>query len=121
MQYIFDGEFHKVIRITGPKHNLLGIAFTNEGGKTIEVEALKKTDDKGGTIDAEGVKEQVILGINEANTELGVNYNIRKIQFVPTDTPPISVYRDLAKEIVNKIKPSSPEPRSFQAHATHLN
>jgi len=107
MQYLFDGEFHKVIRITGLKHNLLGIAFTNEKGKTIEVEALKKMNDKRGTIDPKVVKEQVILGITEANIELGVNYKIRKIQFVPTDTPPISVYRDLAKEIANKIKQTS--------------
>jgi hypothetical protein len=103
MQYIYDSDTYKVARISGPTHNLLGLAFGDCENCPLEVVPLKKKDDDDG-IDADDVREQVLSGIQEINEELGVNYKVRKIQFVPSDTSSRTVYKELTKEIVRKIE-----------------
>jgi len=104
VQFTFDGEFYKIARITSPTHNFLGISFGDSEDGRVYIEALGESRKKE-SIFAKDVKEQVLLGINEINSELKSDYKVKKIQFVSSDTPSNSVYMELAKEIVKgKIK-----------------
>lgn len=105
MQFLFDGEFYKAIKITGPKHNLLGLRFTsaNDIIKKLEVIALQKDKNSAVTITVDEVKNQVMKGLDEINEELNTNYKIIQIQFIPSDTASTTVYKELTKEIVKQL------------------
>ena len=100
MQYIYDGQFYKAVKITGPKHNLLGISF----GKCDcpEILALCKENDEI-IIDESDVLSQVKNGIEKINEELGTEYSVSQIQFVPSDTPSKVIYDELTQEIVKRL------------------
>ena len=72
MQFSRDHEWYRVVRVTGPTHNLLGLKF-GERGRQPEIEALS-VEDGDATIIADGVKQQVLEGVAEANAEAGTNY-----------------------------------------------
>jgi hypothetical protein len=103
MQFIQDNEWYKVVRITGPAHNLLGLAFGNETDDQVTVEPLPIKNDQISRISAEEVRQHVLHGVMEANQSLGTQYQVKKIQFVPADTPPPDIYRTLAKTIVERL------------------
>jgi hypothetical protein len=103
MQFIQDNEWYKAVRITGPSHNLLGLAFDAEVSSQVAVEVLPTSAHEVARIAGEDVLENVLQGIIEANRELGTQYQVSKIQFVPTDTPPVEIYRQLAKSIVETL------------------
>jgi len=108
MQYIFDGEYYKAVRITGPHHNLLGLSFTRDDNKNIDMVALDAQDNVKGTLLPEDVMKQVCEGVTQANIELNVNYRVRKIAFLQSDTPPVEIYRQLAKDIINRLVSGEP-------------
>lgn len=103
MQFVFDGKFYKVIKITGPTHNMLGLVLDKDKSHDIETIALKLKMDEKDNIDPLDVKSQVMSGIEAVNHELGVKYTVEKIQFVPSDTPSESVYKELAIEIIKRL------------------
>lgn len=104
MQYIFDGELHKIVRITGPRHNMLALGFGEVKTSTdIEVLDLRRTDDHVVNFSPIEVKRQVLLGIKEINQELGTNYVVNKIQFVGSDSLSDTVYTELSKGIIRKL------------------
>jgi len=102
MQYAFDGEFYKVARITGPKHNMLGVRFSDLNSE-IEVFNLDSSG-KQANFSANEVKNQVQLGLVEVNLELGTNHKISAIQFIGSDTESDSIYVELVKEIVRRLE-----------------
>ncbi|MBN3726001.1 hypothetical protein [Burkholderia sp. Ac-20379] len=102
MQFIFDGEFYKVARITGPKHNFLGIRLSNFAEKTKVVPLTVGADDVH-RIDGRDVERQVICGLSRFNSEFGRNYSISEVQFVPTDTYSPDVYELLTVELLRRI------------------
>jgi hypothetical protein len=104
MQYLYDGELYKIVKITGPKHNMLALGF-DEIIKTIEVIDLEKSNmNSAAKISSEDVKNQVLFGISEMNNELGTNYKVCKIQFIGSDTPSNSIYIELAKQILKRLE-----------------
>ena len=103
MQFVQDSEWYKVVRITGPAHNLLGLSFSNETDCQIDVLPLPVKAGQMKQISAEEVRLHVLAGLTEANQSLGTQYRIGKIQFVPTDTPPTDIYRVLARSIVERL------------------
>ena len=100
MQFIFDGEFYKVTRVTGVSYNFLAISFGENANGLVDIEGLKINDEEKEFIFEKSVKEQVLLGLNEINNELATNYKVEKIQFIVSDTPSDIIYRNLIKEIV---------------------
>jgi len=102
MQYVFDGELYKIIKITGPQHNMLALGF-GESLAAIEVKDLKKSKDNVINIFPLQVRNQVLRGLNEINEELGTNYKVVKIQFVSSDSPSETIYVELSKEIVKRL------------------
>ncbi len=103
MQYIYDGEFYKIVKITGPKHNMLSLSF-GEKQASIEVSDLDKSANETLSISACSVENQVRIGIKEINNELNTNYNVLKIQFISSDSPSDSIYIELTKKIVKRLK-----------------
>lgn len=102
MQFIYDGNFYKVVRVTGPRHNLLGLSF-GDIDINAEVVALEIANGEVELVEAKDVLEQVKTGVAAANMELGVDYKIMSIQYVPSDSPSKTVYAELAKEIVRRL------------------
>mgnify|MGYP007051748172 CR=1 FL=1 len=69
MQYLYDGELHKIVRITGPKHNMLGLGLSNIKDNNVEVLDLNNADKDHVNIFPSEVKSQVLQGIQEINKE----------------------------------------------------
>lgn len=93
-----DGDFYKITRITGPKHNLLSVKF---GNSELKVEKLMQHSPSAMpmTNDVE-VTEEVLKGVARANDRLGKAFKVSVIQYVPDDSAPASVYGDLAELLV---------------------
>lgn len=104
MQYFYDGKFYKIVKISGPQHNMLALAF-GESNLDIEVTDLEESSDKTlVSISQSDVKNQVLFAVEEANKELGTNYAVIKIQFVSSDSPSKSIYVELTKQILKRLK-----------------
>ena len=102
MRFIKDNDVYKVARITGTQDNILGVSFT-ESEANVQV---IKWDIKEGSVrkaSSEEVLKQVVDGLREINEELGKNYKLSKIYFLPTDSPSNSVYKFLIAEIVKRV------------------
>jgi hypothetical protein len=99
MQYLFDGEFYTVIKITGPTHNILKVKFSNINN-TVKVINL---DNNISNISKSEVERQVVLGLSEINRELGSNYKINTLQFVSSDSKSDTIYKDLVKSIIQRL------------------
>jgi hypothetical protein len=103
MQFSRSGAVVRVVRITGPSHNLLGLELAGQTGD-VEVEEMEVPGTR--HLHASDVRQNVQMGVADANDELNTQYAIRRIQFVPSDTGPAGVYRELAKAIVHHVASS---------------
>jgi hypothetical protein len=123
MQFSRDGDWYQVVRITGPSHNLLALQLGESGAPEPIVERLA-VGEGATSLDAKDVQRQVVEGVTEANADLGTNFHVAAIRFVTTDTPSSSIYRSLAKVIVEQLKQegalaaASPRGRSARAKRT---
>lgn len=105
MRFIKDGEIYKIIWISGPRHNLLCLVFSDQNieDDKIEVIALTSKINHSTRVDPLEVKEQVISGMKEINNQLNTDYKLKQIQFVPSDTPSTDIYKELTKEIIKRL------------------
>ena len=106
MQFHFNNGIYGVVRITGPTHNLLGLAFLTpqeKGDAVVSVEPLTLKANEPVRLNAENVREEVLEGVREANGQLRANYRASRIQFVPSDSGPAEIYRMLARRIVERL------------------
>ncbi len=99
MQFIIDGDYYKISRITGNHYNFLSIKFSKN---PCEISISDIVKGNKGNLDKAKVLQSVIHGLNEINIELEQNYCISDIQFISTDSKPYSVYTFLTKEIVRR-------------------
>lgn len=100
MHYWRDGEWRQIARVTGPRHNMLGLVLSDEPFARIpDIEAAGETLANNGVSPASVLRE-VDRGLAGANTEFGTHYRARRIRFVADDTPAEGVYELLAHEIV---------------------
>ena len=107
MQFIDKAPLYRIIRITGPHHNLLGLEIAAEPMEhEPEIEALDRDSSKPARLDGREVAAQAMLGVEDACRELNKKYWIEKIQYVSDDTPPVEVYRWLAIKLVRWIDKS---------------
>ena len=102
MQYIKDKDLYKVARITGPTHNLLAVRLSEKKCSTQVVSLPIKQGDIE-RLEGDEVLAQVLAGLDEVNKELEKEYFISEVQFVPSDTGPISIYEFLVKELIKRI------------------
>ena len=94
-----NGDFFRIVRITGPSHNMLSLLYGTEGLEDIEV----LDDDTESTLEIEEVRKQVLAGVSEANIALDKNYRVERIQFLRSDSSPVEIYRTLAFELTKQM------------------
>lgn len=102
MQFIKDNDFYKVARITGPTHNFLAIRMSERKCVT-QVTPLPIKQGEVERLDGKKVLAQVLNGLDEVNHELGKEYYVSEVQFVPSDTEPSSVYGFMVCELIKQI------------------
>ena len=105
MKFVNDAPLFKISRITGPKHNFLGLQFVKAplvGEPVVERLSVSKAE-KEHLSDSE-VVAQVKIGLAEARSFCKGSYWLEKIQYVPSDSPPVEVYKELAVEIIRRIE-----------------
>jgi len=92
-----DGIF-KASRITGPKHNYLGLVFTKN--QPDEIKLIPRTlNGEPAIIDPQRMVAAVVLGIEEASKGNPQEFYAHSIEYVVSDTPDYSAYAILAKFI----------------------
>ena len=101
MRYSLKADVYRVVRVTGPQHNLLGLSFSKSAPERVALERLSGPSN--GAIDEEELVRAVLSGVAKANAAVGANYYVSRVQYVPTDTPAAGIYSDLAQLIVERI------------------
>jgi hypothetical protein len=102
MRFTKSNDVYKVIRITGAQDNILGICFSANEERNIEL--VEWNVKRGAKIKASGdqVLGQVLSGLKSVNEDLGKNYHLSKIYFLPSDSASNSVYEFLIKELIKQ-------------------
>lgn len=110
MQFVRNGNLYQVVRITGPTHNVLGIEFAEPGVAPLDVviEASEANPRETPRLAATAVRDNVLLGVQDANVELETTLVVKRIRFVPADSPPSETYRLLARSIVHRLVQGEP-------------
>jgi hypothetical protein len=103
MRFHKYNEWYRVVHITGPTHNPLGLAFSDQADEQVLVEELGPVGKEVRRLSADAVREHVLKGVGNANLRLGTNYRVSTIQFVVDDTPPLEKYARLAEGIVEQL------------------
>ena len=65
MRYSISGDFYRVMRITGPRHNLLGLSFAETEPETVALERLGPAPEQ--SIDEGSLTRAVLSGVEAAN------------------------------------------------------
>lgn len=111
MQFVDNAPLYRLIRITGPRHNLLGLELAS--GPTEREPELEVLDPGAAQarLDGREVARQVMRGIEDACTELGCEYYVERIQYLAGDSLPTETYRSLASELIRRIDIARSRPK----------
>jgi hypothetical protein len=105
MQYLRRGEWHQLVRITGPRHNLLWLRLS-DGDEPVSLPHVERIQDPRGDATPElhdqDVAAAVIAGVSRANEKLGTAFAATHVRYVESDSPPASNYELLAEELVKR-------------------
>jgi hypothetical protein len=104
MQYTKIGDLHRLVRITGPTHDLLGIEFGGKNPADCIVERLGPSADQRAELSDEEVRGWVLLAVAKANAELGTTLVAQRIQYVANDTRDEKAYALMTRELVLKAR-----------------
>lgn len=99
MQFVRDGEFFKVARVTGPTHNFLALRFGEADSPNVVILDAEATI----LLSEENVRKQVLAGVSRANAELGTRYRVAEMQFLRGDTKPEEIYQELAMALTKRM------------------
>jgi hypothetical protein len=103
MQVIEQEGVYKSSRIAGPKHNYLGIAFSRVRS-SIEIIARElPRDSHAKKVVADEVLDVVVQVVKRESEVRGQQIYVTRIEFVPTDTPEIAAYEELATIIARYV------------------
>lgn len=98
-----------VIRITGPTHNYLAIELNLDPlNSEISVVPLESKTQEASPLTAQSVKINVLRGVSDANDQFGTNYTVKRIEFIPDDSPPVEIYQMLAKRVIERLVKGEP-------------
>lgn len=101
MQFQQVGNLHRISRTTGPTHHFLELELDESGSEPLEVEAMAHPSDIGKRpLEEREVVRFVLSGYLDAARSRDALPPIRRIRYVATDSPPESVYEDLARALV---------------------
>ncbi len=91
---------YKTSRISGPKHNYLGLSLNTDLPTEVRVRPLIIREDTLFTIDEVKLMAAVSEGVRDGNRHSGRTLFIDYLEYVPTDTPDYKAYTELAKTII---------------------
>ncbi len=103
MQFSFYEGFHRVVRITGPTHNLLSVKFGDSGKTSVQIIDEPSPDG----LSTETVERAVMRGLSKANEELGTNFFPLVVQYLQKDTPSEEAYEILAYHLAIHVNDQS--------------
>ncbi len=105
VQFHDDGFTYKAVSISGPTHNFLGVEFVPPGAvaRPVLIEPVRLFPTEPIRLAADEVLLWVEQGMKEAGEELGVEFRLSRIIYVVSDSPPVEVYRDIAKRIAHRM------------------
>ena len=111
MRFTRNGDLIRVVHVTGPTHNLLGLQLATEP----LIREIEELDVPGARqLEAADVEREVCAGVEDANAALGTRFAVGRIQFVPSDSGPASFYRELARAVVQHVAEETGTKHPFQ-------
>lgn len=100
MQFQKVGNIFKIAYVSGPTHNFLGLEFCDQDGEEVVIESLIINPKEPVILQPYSVRSAVMEGLAQANDELATQFYIRRIQYVVSDSPPVEIYANLARQII---------------------
>lgn len=101
MNIIYDekDKIYKAVKITTPRHNFLGLVFSDT---PVELEMIN-LEEKASYINEFQLIDAVLKGIQEGSTYSNFPCTVQKILYVGSDSPWYEAYELLAFEIVQEL------------------
>ncbi|HEY4082290.1 MAG TPA: hypothetical protein VGM81_16485 [Burkholderiaceae bacterium] len=102
MQFIENAPFYKLVRITGPQHNLLVLKLASSA-VDVAVERLDADRACPNPIEAEAVLEQVVRAMQDYESEGGNRRFFELVQYLAGDSRPVETYYMMTREILKRL------------------
>lgn len=108
MQFIDNAPFYKLVRVTGPQHNLLVLKLTETAGEgQVAVQRLDADRECTNPITAEAVREQVVRAVKDYQDEVGLSRHVELVQYLGGDSRPLETYYLMTREILKRLDATS--------------
>lgn len=105
MQFINNSPIYKIVRVTGPTHNILVLRLSSAAVTApVRVEALDGSQDCPNPIGAHEVLENVVNAIRDWEIASGKIYFLESIQYIASDSRPADIYYKMAQEVLRRIE-----------------
>jgi len=100
MQFTRKNNMYRISQITGSQDNILGVCFSENNSSDIEVIEWNRKDDVKIQTSGDQVLEQVLLGLDKMNQDLGTSYKLSQIYFLPSESAKGLVYKVLIARLI---------------------
>ena len=105
MQFIDNAPFFKLVRITGPQHNLLVLKLSaTSTDNEVLVERLDADRMCQDPIPVDAVRKQVVRAMNDYRAENGTGKFVELVQYLGSDSRPVETYYFMAREIFKRLE-----------------
>jgi hypothetical protein len=100
MRINFDGEMFRASRVTGPRHNYLGmvVLLVADADDWPLIEHAHGNEPR--SIESHDIRTWICEGVRKANEALSTEYRIGRAEYVISDSNDPAIYRAMAKNIV---------------------
>ncbi len=104
MGFSKSNNIYKVIQMTGNRDNILGISFAEKNSSEDSIEVVEwnfpNSDRSRIRTSKEEVLKQVLSGLNLMNESLGIDYQLSKIYYVPSEDGSNLMYQSLTQRLL---------------------
>lgn len=98
-----EGNKFKKAHVTGPRHNFLSLALSQDRLSFNFSLTDLNVESKNINLSEEKVRKQIIDGLDRINNKLGTNYRVTSAEFLSNDTNSDEIYAKLAFDIINEV------------------
>jgi len=102
MQITQHGQYYQIVNVTSQRHNLLALLCGE--GETAGPPVVERFPAIAGVerefLDPQELLKAVLAGVERANREHGRRFRVRVLRYVENDTPPESIYSELAYRLI---------------------
>lgn len=104
MRFSKKDNIYKVMRNTGNQSNILGISFADKNSRENTIQVMQwsfpKIDNSIIRTSKEEVLKQVLSGLNSINQDLGTDYQLSKIYYVPSEDGADRIYETFTRMLI---------------------